>query len=295
MHLEEIFYESDEFCKDFEKQFKIKLLTDGEGKRKREFALSLSEIMTIMICYHESGFKTFKDFYEKHVLVNMKRDFPKLVSYNRFVELRQKALFPLFAFAQLKTMATCTGKSFIDSFPLEACHIKRTSSHKVFKGFAKKGKTSMGWFYGFKLHLVINLMGEIIAFCITPGNVADNNKTVLLKITKKLFGKLFGDKGYLVNKDLFRKLYLNGVEMVTRIRANMANKIMHLEDKLLLRKRGLIESVGNILKGSLSLEHSRHRSVFGFCGHIIAAIVAYCFRENKPSIMKKSELEALVC
>lgn len=284
MHLEEFFYESDEFCKDFEKQFAINLLTDGEGKRKCGFSLSMSEIMTIMIYYHESGYKIFKDFYEKHVLINMTRDFRELVSYNRFIELRQKALFPLFAFAQLKTMASCMGKSFIDSFSLKVCHIKRVSSHKVFKGLAKIGKTSVGWFYGFKLHLAINPNGEIIAFCITPGNVADNNETVLLKITKKLFGKLFGDKGYLINKDLFKKLYANGVEMVTRIRANMDNKLMHVADKLMLRKRGLIESVGNVLKGALSLEHSRHRSIFGFCSHIIASLVAYCFRENKPSI-----------
>jgi len=295
MHLEEIFYESDEFCKDFEKQFEINLLTDGEGKRKREFCLSMSEIMTIAIYYHESGFKTFKDFYEKHVEIHMRRDFREIPKYNRFLELRKNALLPLCIFAHLKTMGICTGKSIIDSFPLKVCHVKRRYSHKVFKGLAKLGKTSVGWFFGFKLHVAINPAGEILAFCITPGNVADNNETVLMKITKKLSGKLFGDKGYLINKNLFEKLYMNGIRIVTKIRANMKNKLMDMEDKLFLRKRGLIESVGNILKGVLSVEHSRHRSVFGFLGHVMTALIAYDFRENKPSVMCKSEKFGLIC
>ena len=106
----------------------------------------------------------------------------------------------------------------------------------------------MGWFYGFKLHLVINHQGEVVAFCITPGNIADNNEGVLLKLTKKLFGKLFGDRGYLINEEFFKKLYSNGVYLVTKIRKNMSNRLVELKDKLLLRKRGVIESVGNILK-----------------------------------------------
>ena len=295
MHLTKIFYEVDEFCKQFEKQFERRLLTNGEGKRDRAFQLTLSEIMTIMIYYHESGYKTFKNFYEKHVLVHMKADFHPLVSYNRFLELRQNALAPLLMFLQFNALKCCTGISFIDSFPLKACHVKRAYSHKTFKGLAKRGKTSVGWFYGFKLHMIINHLGEIIAFCITPGNVSDNNENVLIKLTKKVFGKLFGDRGYLTNELLFKKLYSNGVHLITKIRKNMKNKLMPLQDKFFLRKRGTIESVGSILKESESLEHTRHRSLGGFFAHVIATLVAYNFREKKPSILGNSRVVGMIC
>jgi hypothetical protein len=280
----EIFCQIDDFCKHFEIQFNTRLLTDGNNQRIRSFKMSLSEVMTIMIYYHQSGYKTFKDYYEKHVLVYMANDFHNLVSYSRFTELKNKALLALLIFAQLNAFRSCSGISFIDSFSLEVCHVKRSSSHKVLRGLAQKGKTSIGWFYGLKLHLVINPQGEILAFYITPGNVADNNASVLIKLTKKLFGKIFGDRGYLTNESLFRKLYFNGIHLITKIRANMKNKLMPIEDKFLLRKRGLIESVGSILKQSLSLEHSRHRSVFGFFCHVLTTIIAYNFRENKPSL-----------
>lgn len=148
----------------------------------------------------------------------------------------------------------------------------------------------MGWFYGFKLHLVINHIGEILAFFITLGNISDNNESVLIKLTKKLFGKLFGDKGYLINEELFKKLYINGIQIITKIRKNMKNKLMPIEDKLLLRKRGTIESVGSILKESLSLEHSRHRSILGFFCYVIATLICYNFRENKPTIATSKAL-----
>lgn len=295
MHLTKIFYEVDEFCKQFEKEFERRLLTTGQDKRDRAFSLSLGEIMTIAIYYHESGYKTFKDYYEKQVLTHMKGDFRSLVSYNRFLELRQKAFLPLLIFLQLNTMRPCTGISYIDSFPLKVSHIKRSSSHKTFKGIAQKGKTSMGWFYGFKLHVAINHLGEITAFCITPGNIADNNESVLVKLTKKLFGKLFGDRGYLINEELFKKLYSHGVHLITKIRKNMKNKLMKVEDKLLLRKRGVIESVGSILKESASIEHSRHRSLSGFFCHVLAALVAYGFREKKPSIANSSRIVGMIC
>ena len=294
MHLTKIFYEVDEFCKQFEKEFGKRLLTNGQAKRERAFRLSLSEIMTISIYYHESGYKTFKDYYEKQVLVHMHNDFHALVSYNRFLELRKKAFLPLAAFLQLTSLGKCTGISYIDSFPLKVSHIKRASSHKTFKGIAQKGKSSMGWFYGFKLHLVINHCGEITAFCITPGNIADNNKGVLIKLTKKLFGKIFGDRGYLVNEELFQKLRSRSVHLITKIRKNMQNKLMPIEDKLLLRKRGIVESVGSILKESISLEHSRHRSFAGFLSHVLAALVAYCFREKKPSISNHSSVIGII-
>jgi hypothetical protein len=290
-----IFCEIDDFCKQFEQQFKTRLLAGGTGQRNRSCGLRASEVMTISVYFHESGYRTFKDYYERHVLVHMKDDFHGLVSYNRFIELRKKVTLPLLAFAQLQSMGKCTGISFIDSFALEVCHIRRTSAHKVFQGLAQKGKTSTGWFYGFKLHAVINHLGEIIAFYVTPGNVSDCNEKVILKLTKQLFGKLFGDKGYIINSLLFEKLYLNGVHIVTRLRKNMKNKLMLPEDDYLLKKRGIIESVGNILKEHLLLEHSRHRSIWGFLFHIFSTLAAYNFREKKPLIRHHFDLLSATC
>lgn len=289
MHIVEIFYQIDEFCKTFEKTINRNLLTDGSGKRNRSFKLSLSEVMTITIYFHESGYKSLKDYYEKHVLINMRCDFHNLVSYNRFLELRAAAMPALVIFTQLNILNNCTGISFIDSFALNVCHSRRIYSHKVFKGTAERGKTSVGWFYGFKVHIVINHKGEILSFFVTPGNTADNNENVLLKLTKNIVGKLFGDRGYIVNEELFKKLYANGIQLITKIRKNMKNKLVPMADKLLLRKRGVIESVGNILKGTLSLEHSRHRSITGFVCHIAATLIAYNFRESKPSIVDLSK------
>ena len=273
-----IFYHIDEFCKSLNKQIPN---LNGKNKRSR---MTLSEIMTIMIYFNHSGYKTFKDYYLKHVLIHLRGEFPELVSYTRFVELKKYAIMPLSMFTQLGMMNQCTGLSIIDSFSIKVCHNRRISSNKVFKDVAKRGKTSVGWFYGFKIHVIINQVGEIIAFHMTAGNVADNNQKVLDEITKDLWGKLAGDKGYIVNNLTLEMLISRGIQLITKVRSNMKNKLMLLEDKLFLKKRGLIESTGNILKNSLSLEHTRHRSQANFLAHICSCIVAYFFYENKPSM-----------
>lgn len=274
-----IFYEIDNFCKEFESQIKI-----GNKKRNRSMSLTMSEVMTISIWYHYTGYTTFKDYYTKHVREYLTREFPGLVSYNRFIELRKTIVMPMLIFLCTKKLNFCTGISFADSFKLEACHIKRASSHKTLKTIANKGKTSMGWFYGMKVHVIINHHGEIVTFYISSGNVADNNEQVLFRLTKKIAGKLFGDKGYMVNPKRFHELYERGVHLITKIRENMRNKLMDLTDKLLLRKRGIIESVGDILKEHLHMEHTRHRSVWGFFLHIFTSLTFYQMREKKPSI-----------
>lgn len=279
-----IFVEIDDFCKEFEKQIKI----GREKERNREMALSMSEVMTISINFHFSGHATFKDYYEKHVRIYLKNEFPKLVSYNRFIELRKTIVMPILIFLCTRKLSACTGISFVDSFKLEACNIKRSSSHKTLKSIAKKGKTSMGWFYGMKVHIVINHYGEIITFYISSGNIADNNEVVLFKLTKKILGKLFGDKGYMVNPKRWAEFYENGIQLITKIKENMKNKLMNLTDKLMLRKRGIIESVGDILKEHLHMEHTRHRSVWGFFLHIFTSLAAYQMRDKKPSLSAKS-------
>lgn len=285
MLLIDIFCDVDDFCKSFVTLSNKNLLTNGKNLRKRVFRMSLSEIMTIQIWFHFSSYKTFKEFYEKEVMVHLRSEFPDLVSYNRFIELKKFTAFSLTIYINLLIKRSKKTKiSFIDSFTLKVCHPRRIHSHKTFKKLARRGKTSMGWFYGFKLHLVINHYGEIVAFSITAGNVADNNEKLLFHLTKNLSGKVYGDKGYIINPNLFERLYRQGVHIVTKIRNNMKNKLMLLVDKMFLKKRGVIESVGSVLKQGMSIEHSRHRSPINFLCHVTSAIIAYCFRPQKPHL-----------
>jgi len=270
MNLTTIFYHVDEFCKLFEKEFSLRTLSNGKNIRKRKCSLKLSEVMTIAIYYHQSGYKTFKDYYTRSAELLLA--FPKLTSYNRFVELQQKIGMPLAIFTKLHNVGACTGTSFIDSFSLSVSHQRRIRSHKTFKGLAARGKTSVGWFYGFKVHIIINELGQILNFMITPGNIVDNNATIIEKMTENIYGKIYGDKGYLLNEKMFKKLYSRGVHIVTKIRKNMKNIPMDIGDKIMLRKRGVIESVGAILKEDLNIEHSRYRSPVSLFVNVLSSL-----------------------
>ena len=172
----------------------------------------------------------------------------------------------------------------LDSTAIDVCENQRIWSHKVFKHFAKRGKTSTGWFFGFKLHLVINDRGEILSFCITPGNVDDRDWNTISKMTKYIFGKLFADRGYL-SQQLFEKLLHNNITLITKLKKNMKNRLIHMVDKILLRKRAIIESVNDFLKNICQIEHSRHRSVHNFITNLLSALVAYSFIPKKPSLL----------
>jgi hypothetical protein len=284
-----IFCLVDDFCKEFEQAWKKYLLTSrpltGDTRNKRSPNLSLSEIMTIVIYFHHSKFRTFKDYYNLFVTYGLKKYFPKLPSYSRFVYLMKRVVFPLFVFSQ-GLLGKCRGFSFVDSTILTVCHVRRISSNRVFHKVAKRGKTSTGWFFGFKLHLVINDRGEILAFMITAGNVDDRKPVPHLM--KGLNGKCFGDKGYLSSK-LFQELWEKGVQLITRLRKGMHNKLISLWDRLLLRKRGLIESVHNKLKNSCQIEHHRHRSRSNFLVNLLSGIIAYCQDPVKPSLRLQRE------
>jgi hypothetical protein len=280
MSLLELFCDVDDFWKIFSPIWEQQLMTAGNVKRKRQTQLSISEMMTIMIHFHQSNYRNFKAYYLQHVKVNMRSEFPNLVSYNRFVELMPRTLIPLLAYMRGRK-GNCTGISFVDSTPLKVCHNRRINRHKVFAGLAERGKTSMGWFFGFKLHLVVNDQGEILAFQLTPGNV-DDRKPVP-KMTKKLFGKLFGDRGY-ISQALFQQLYEEGLMLITSLRKNMKNHLMLLEDKLMLRKRSIIETINDQLKNISQIEHTRHRSYANFIVNLLAGLIAYDLQAKKPSL-----------
>jgi len=288
MLLTSIFYHVDNFCKELDFFLYGKLLKNEKAKMGRPSKMMISEVMTIAIYFHHSRMRTFKDYYNIIIKGLMYRAFPNLVSYNRFVELMQKILMHINLFFTYCCAGKVTGIAFVDSMPLVVCHNLRINSNKVFNGYAKRGKTSTGWFYGFKLHLIINEYGEIISFIITSGNVDDRNNKVMGHLTKVLRGKLFGDRGY-ISHPLFKKLYARGIHLFTRVKNNMKNTILKLEDKLLLNKRGIIESVNHKLQNSCQVEHSRHRSVLNFFINVISGLVAYAFLDKKPTIVKFSK------
>ena len=275
-----LFVSVDDFWKAYKTEFEHHLLADGLRRRRRDGRLSVSEIMTILIAFQTSNYRTFKHFC-LHLRGHHHRDFPDLVSYRRFVKRIPHAMMPLFAYLMTRCLGPVTGISFIDSTALKVCHNKRIRRHRVFKGLATIGKTTMGWFYGFKLHLVINECGDLLALALTPGNT-DDRKPVE-SMSQRLWGKLFGDKGYISQK-LFNHLYTRGIKLITNIRKNMKYKLMTIEDKVLLRKRSLIETVNDQLKNVCQIEHTRHRSPVNFLVHLIAGLVAYTKQPKRPAI-----------
>lgn len=286
----EIFFYADEFCKEWYKAIAGYQLTDTRSKNKRNKAckMSDSEVITIMILFHLSHYRNIKNFYLKHILKNMKSEFPKTVSYNRFVELQQKALMPMVLFLKMMRLGDCTGISFVDSTPIRVCHNKRIFNHKVFDGIASRGKSTMGYFFGFKLHIVVNDKGEIIDFVLTAGNVDDRAPLKEQNFLKRIFGKLFADKGY-VGQKLFEQLFVNGIHLITGLRKNMKNSLMSISDKILLRKRSIIETINDELKNICQIEHSRHRSIGNFLTNLISGLLAYSFLPKKPSIKYEKE------
>ena len=236
--------QKEKFCKYFAPELKRHTLeVPGKHHRNRPSRMSDSEIMTILLLFHTHHFRDLKSFYLGYVCQHMRKEFPHTVSYNRFVERQAQVGLHLLLFLQTCALGKCTGISIIDSTPLVSCHIKREKQHKTMKGWAAKGKCTMGWFYGFKLHLVINDKGEIIQWQLTLGNVDDRAP---------------------------------------------------LKDKLMLRKRSVIETVNDELKNVCQIEHTRHRSVDNFVTNLIAGLIAYNFLPKKPQmnieIIDKSRL-----
>ena len=254
--------------------------------------MSIPEMMTICILFHQSGHRTFKNFYCNYVMVHLRKEFPKLISYSRFIYLLKTLFIPLFAYL-LHNRGTVTGVSFIDSTKLQVCHNKRIRRNKVFARFAKMGKTGSGWFSGFKLHLIINEVGEILAFQLTPGNTSD--RAIADVLSQGIIGNLYGDKGYISSK-LGKKLMDRGLRLFTSLRSKMKNKFIKLKDKILLRKRVIIETVNDQLKNISQLEHTRHRSVNNFLVNTLCAVAAYMKQPKKPRIkMSSKEYLELAC
>lgn len=282
----EIFYLTDEFCNEFQKSIQGHLLGNPPKRKPR---MSQSEVITILIIFHGMQFKNLKHFYINYVQKYLLDLFPKTVSYNRFVELAQQVNLPMTLFLKMQCLGECTGITYADSTSIRVCKNKRIKRNKVFKDLAQVGKSTMGWFYGFKLHLIVNEKGEIINFIITQGNVDDRKPLENSKFIDKIKGKLYADKGYISAK-LTQLLFIDGIQLITGIKNKMKNCLLEMKDKILLRKRSVIETINDELKNICQIEHSRHRSFQNFISNLISGLIAYCFFPKKPAI--KYEVES---
>ena len=248
--------------------------------------LASSEILTVIVHFHVSGFKTFKHYY-KFLGKYHSKEFPKLISYNRFVEIQNNYCFELFVLSQ-PVLADCDGLSYIDSTHLPVCHIKREYSHETFRDLAIKSKSTMGWYFGFKFHMITNKYGHPISYEITRSTVDDRKAPDSL--FTKIFGELYGDKGY-IGKPFFERMSEKCIQIITALKKNMKPQIMTLESSKKLGKRSIIESVFNCLKNNLNMQHTRHRSPKNYVINLIGSITAHCFKF--VSIVALSENEML--
>ncbi len=237
----------------------------GKMPREKHMKLSHHEIMAITLLYHLSGYRNFRLFYEELLCKYLRNSFKNIVSYSWFIRLNKRYMHAMLCYLTSK-MQSSHEVSYIDSTSLKACHIKRSYNHKTFKGLAEKGYTSVGWFYGFKLHLVIDIYGNIVDFCLTKGNKHDTY--ALDKLNKNIKGLLFGDKGYISQKKA-KELEVLSIKLITKTRRNMKPKRLSKEEQALLRCRGVIETVIGQLKEMHHIENTKIRSFEGWIMNIL--------------------------
>ena len=282
----QIFCDCDDFCKFFEQWQMNKSVAKSSNQPTRVPGLALSECMCIMILYHPSGMKCFQYYYQQIVLKQLKGYFPKAPCYERFVQLIPRTTLALFMFVNVFRIGRKIGCYFADSKKMPVCDNLRIKRNKVFDGIAGRSKSSTGWFYGLKLFLVINAYGEILKCLITPANIADNNLEMMKKVFKNLKGYVFADKGF-ISQPAFEHFYQAGLKIVTTIRRNMKNKLLSMFEKLCRMKRGVIESVNDLLMTLCDIDHTRHRSPINCIAHAYAGVAAYTYLDKLPSIFAK--------
>lgn len=255
-----IFSLVDDFCKAYEDWVKHKLLSSGK-QRNRGGKLSLSEEISIIIFYHFSEFKHLKIFY-RHFGTDGKW-FKNPPCYDRFIQIIPSLFLPIVIMMHYLS-GRKTGIYYVDSTHFSVCKNIRISSDKTFKGLASRGHSSIDWFYGFKLHMIINDKSEIIAIKITKGNTDDRKAFEEMAIRQNLKGKCYADKGYL-SKDLFTRLFHKGLILITGIKRNMKNYLIPILDKLYHRKRFIIETIFGYIKEHFNVRPNKHRSPTNFC------------------------------
>jgi Transposase DDE domain len=275
-----MFCDIDDFCKWFEPLSRQRLLQSSQHQRVRQGHLTLSEIMTLIVYCHSRHYRAFQHDYTAYVATHLRPDCPALVSSSRCVELMPRALVPLGGYRHTR-QGRWTGSTCVDSTALAGGHNRRISRHKVLAGYATRGKSSMGWFYGFQLHLLVNDEGELWAFRVTTAE--GNDQGPVGRLARGWWGQLLGARGD-ISQALHKALWAQGLALITRIRRNLKPRLLRLWDRLILRKRFLIETINDQLKNISQIEPSRHRSLTGFMANLVGGLLAYTFQPKKPSL-----------
>lgn len=295
MDLVELYVIIDDFCKQFMPKYLCLLKKNKRISRVRKGMLNTSEVLLIILMFQQSGFINFKWYYENEVCGMYRSYFTTLPSYNRFVELIPGVLPVLLRLLNYQLYLNrhySNGIEYIDSTKMQVCHNKRISGNKVFAGIAELGKSTTGWFFGFKLHITCDTSGNLTSMAITKGNVDD--RVPVTRLMQGFSGKLFADKGYIDHK-LSESLSELGITLITQPKKNMKNRLMptNLFDVIMHKKRSIIESIFNLLKNKLQLCHTRHRSIANFVVHILAVVTGYQLFGNKPRINMNHLLDNL--
>lgn len=264
----------DEFIKaaELDKNFSF-LIKNWNGKRGPKRRLSITQVISLNLLRFEAHIKDLKAF---HRIVKAMDLIPGMPNYENFLKASNRsfpvmALFMQFLLAQNR-LRNESGIHFIDSTPVSTCLNRRISSHKVTKGFASRGKSTKGWFYGFKLHGVCSENGLLESLVFTGGNI--NDSRMAGKVTENLKGKFFCDAGYLKKAEDLAKLAESGRFICAAARKNM-DRLMTCEQREHLRKRNIIESGWGVLKQNYFLEYHQARCMDGLFRHYASCISAY--------------------
>lgn len=275
-----MFCEMDDFCNWFEPLYQQRVRQASQRQRRRQGPLRLSEILTLIGFFHASPYRNCKHYYPEYVAGHLRPYCPALVSYGRFGELMPRALVPLCGYLPTRK-GRCTGITFVASTSLAVCPNRRIGRHQGFAGEATRGKSSLGWSLGCKLHLMVNDAGALLAFRVTTAEV--DATAPVRRMARGLWGQLFGDRG-----DIFRALHeglwAHGLALLPLLRRNMKPRLRRLWDRLLLRKRFLIETLNDQLQNVSQIAHSRHRSLTGFMVNLVAGLIADTYQPKKPSL-----------
>ncbi len=245
--------------------------------------MSKNKVMAIVTYFHIVQYRDIKHYYSFHVCRNMRYEFSRLVSYNLLMELMQSTLLPLVIFCKTQCLGECIGISFIDSTQIRAYHLKREHSYKILIGLTTKIYCSIRWFFRLKMHFIINDQGELLDFIFSPRNVDNRNPLSGTNLLAKIYRKLFADRGY-ISQYLFKKSFIDGIHKITKLRKKMKNSLMRISDKILLRKRALVETVCDELKNICQIEHTGHRSQEKFIVNLISGLIAYCYLLKKHTL-----------
>jgi hypothetical protein len=266
----------DDFIKTLMKLPTGEVIAKGwKGKRGPERRLSLQEVITLNIMRFYIKVNDLKAFH-RLASQSYREYFPKLPNYENFLKASNKSL-PAFVVLLWYLLFLNRGMKyggifFMDSTALSVCDNHYISSHKVAKGFAARGKTTKGWFYGFKLHGVCDAMGNLLQVAFTSGNV--NDSLMVEKLTEMLDGLYVADAGYLLKAETFKALFEKHKRVMAAARKNM-KRLMTAEQKVLLRKRSIIETTWDVLKERFELVYHLARKMDGLFRHYCSSLISF--------------------